>query len=180
VTSYPNRTSPVFRGKWLLENVLGAPPPPPPADVPALQENASGRAPRSVRERMEQHRSNPTCATCHKVMDPLGFALENFDGIGRWRSAEEGRPIDPTGVLADGATVDGPGSLREALLARREEFVFNVAGKLLTYATGRGAEYYDAPAIRKVVREAAPDGYRWSTLILDIAKSVPFQMRVIE
>jgi mono/diheme cytochrome c family protein len=180
VTSYPNRTSPVFRGKWLLENVLGAPPPPPPPDVPALQENAAGRAPRSVRERMEQHRANPTCAACHKVMDPLGFALENFDGIGRWRANEDGRPIDPSGVLADGATVDGPRSLREALLARREEFVFTVAGKLLTYAMGRGAEYYDAPAIRKIVREAAAEDYRWSSLILGITKSVPFQMRAIE
>jgi hypothetical protein len=113
-------------------------------------------------------------------MDPLGFALENFDGIGRWRADEEGRQIDPTGVLADGASVDGPESLREALMARREEFVFTVASKLLTYATGRGAEYYDAPAIRNVVREAAASDYRWSSLILGIAKSVPFQNRVIE
>jgi mono/diheme cytochrome c family protein len=180
VTSYPNRTSPVFRGKWLLENVLGAPPPPPPPDVPALQENGGGRAPRSVRERMEQHRANPTCAACHKVMDPLGFALENFDGIGRWRADEDGRPIDPSGVLADGARVDGPRALREALLAKREEFVFTVASKLLTYAMGRGAEYYDAPAIRKIVREAAAGDYRWSSLILGIARSVPFQYRVIE
>jgi hypothetical protein len=177
VTSYPNRTSPVFRGKWLLENVLGAPPPPPPPDVPALQENAPGRVAQSVRERMEQHRSNPTCAACHKVMDPLGFALENFDGIGRWRADEAGRPIDPSGVLADGAKVGGPASLRDALLARREEFVFTVAGKLLTYATGRGAEYYDSPAIRKMVNGAAADDYRWSSLILGIVKSVPFQMR---
>ena len=180
VTSYPNRTSPVFRGKWLLENVLGAPPPPPPPDVPALQENGAGRVPRSVRERMEQHRSNPACAACHKVMDPLGFALENFDGIGRWRPDEDGRPIDPSGVLADGAKVDGPRSLREALLAKQDEFVFTVASKLLTYAMGRGAEYYDAPAIRKIVTEAAADDYRWSSLILGIAKSVPFQMRSVE
>ena len=177
VTSYPNRTSPVFRGKWLLENVLGAPPPPPPPDVPALQENAPGRVAQSVRERMEQHRSNPTCAACHKVMDPLGFALENFDGIGRWRADEAGRPIDPSGVLADGATVGGPASLRDALLARREEFVFTVASKLLTYATGRGAEYYDAPALRRVVNDAAADEYRWSSLVLGIVKSVPFRMR---
>jgi hypothetical protein len=129
---------------------------------------------------MEQHRTNPTCATCHKVMDPLGFALENFDGIGRWRSDESGRPIDPSGVLADGARVDGPASLRDALLGRRDEFVFTVASKLLTYATGRGAEYYDAPAIRKMVKEAEGDGYRWSSLILGIAKSTPFQNRVIE
>jgi hypothetical protein len=113
-------------------------------------------------------------------MDPLGFALENFDGVGRWRSDEDGRPIDPSGVLADGAKVDGPGSLREALVAKREEFVWTVASKLLTYATGRGAEYYDAPAIRKIVREAGADDYRWSSLILGITKSVPFQMRAIE
>jgi hypothetical protein len=180
VTSYPNRTSPVFRGKWLLENILGAPPPPPPPDVPALQENAGGRAVLSMRERMEQHRSNPTCATCHKVMDPLGFALENFDAIGRWRSEEAGRRIDPSGVLADGAKVDGPASLRNALVARREEFVFTVANKLLTYATGRGAEYYDAPALRTIVRDAAEDDYRWSSVILGIVKSEPFQMREIE
>jgi len=136
--------------------------------------------PRSVRERMEQHRSNPACAACHKVMDPLGFALENFDGIGRWRPDEDGRPIDPSGVLADGAKVDGPRSLREALAAKQDEFVFTVASKLLTYAMGRGAEYYDAPAIRKIVTEATADEYRWSSLILGIAKSVPFQMRSVE
>jgi mono/diheme cytochrome c family protein len=177
VTSYPNRTSPVFRGKWLLENILGAPPPPPPPDVPALQENSAGPAALSVRQQMEQHRSNPACAACHKIMDPLGFALENFDAIGRWRTTDGVSTIDPSGVLADGSRVDGPAALRDALLSRREEFVVTVAGKLLTYAIGRGAEYYDAPAIRRIVRAAAADDYRWSSIILGITTSVPFQMR---
>jgi mono/diheme cytochrome c family protein len=177
VTSYPNRTSPVFRGKWLLENVLGAPPPPPPPNVPALQENAAGAQALSMRQRMEQHRSNPACATCHKIMDPLGFALENFDAIGRWRTTDAGRAIDASGVLADGSKIDGAASLRAALLSRREEFVTTAAGKLLTYALGRGVEYYDAPALRLIVRSAAGDDYRWSALIAGIVKSAPFQYR---
>lgn len=178
VTSYANRTSPVLRGKWLLENVLGAPPPPPPPDVPALQENMEGAPPKSVRERLEKHRANPVCASCHRVMDPLGFALENFDAIGRWRKAEAGVPIDASGVLADGVTkVDGPITLRTALLAHREDFVTTVAEKLLTYGLGRGTEHYDAPAIRSIVRASEPDNYRWSSIILGIVKSVPFQMR---
>lgn len=179
VTSYAHRTSPVVRGKWLLENVLGTPPPPPPPDVPALTENAdSGEPPRSVRERMEAHRANPVCASCHRVMDPLGFALENFDGIGRWRSTNEaGTPIDTAGQLADGTPVDGPVGLRSALLKRPESFVTTVTEKLLTYGLGRGVEYYDAPAVRQIVRDAAADDYRWSALIAGIARSVPFQMR---
>ena len=179
VTSYAHRTSPVVRGKWLLENVLGSPPPPPPPDVPALPENDdSGEPPRSVRERLEAHRANPVCAACHRVMDPLGFALENFDGIGRWRTTNEaGTPIDTAGELADGTPVDGPGSLVAALLKRPESFVTTVTEKLLTYGLGRGVEYYDAPAVRRIVREAAEDDYRWSALIAGIARSVPFQMR---
>ena len=179
VTSYAHRTSPVVRGKWLLENVLGSPPPPPPPDVPALAENdESGEPPRSVRERMEAHRANPACAACHRVMDPLGFALENFDGIGRWRTTSEaGTPIDTAGELADGTPVDGPRSLVAALLKRPESFVTTVTEKLLTYGLGRGVEYYDAPAVRRIVREAADDDYRWSALIAGIARSVPFQMR---
>jgi hypothetical protein len=175
-TSYPNRTSPVLRGKWLLENVLGAPPPPPPPDVPALAEPEAA-SPRTMRGRMEQHRANPACAACHKVMDPLGFALENFDAIGRWRTDEAGQPIDASGTLADGSAVAGPETLAAAFLARREEFVNTVIAKLLTYALGRGVEYYDAPAVRQVVRRAAPGGYRWSDLIVGITESVPFQMR---
>ena len=179
VTSYAHRTSPVVRGKWLLENVLGTPPPPPPPNVPALTENdESGEPPKSMRERMEAHRANPVCASCHRVMDPLGFALENFDGIGRWRTTSEaGTPIDAAGELADGTPVEGPASLRRALLKRPESFVTTVTEKLLTYGLGRGVEYYDAPAVRRIVREAADDDYRWSTLIAGITRSVPFQMR---
>jgi mono/diheme cytochrome c family protein len=178
VTSYPHRTSPVFRGKWLLENILGAPPPPPPPDVPALQETGDKGKPLTVRERMEQHRTDPVCASCHKVMDPLGFALENFDAIGKWRTLDGSGTIDPSGTLANGAVVDGPAALRQALLARREEFVVTVAEKLLTYALGRGAEHYDLPAIRHIVREAAKSDYRWSSMVLGIVKSPPFQMRL--
>ena len=179
VTSYAHRTSPVVRGKWLLENILGTPPPPPPPDVPALSENDdSGEPPRSVRERLEVHRANPVCASCHRVMDPLGFALENFDAIGRWRTTSEaGTPVDAAGELADGTPVDGPGSLSAALLKRPENFVTTVTEKLLTYGLGRGVEYFDAPAVRRIVREAADDDYRWSALIAGIARSVPFQMR---
>jgi hypothetical protein len=177
VTSYANRTSPVLRGKWLLENVLGTPPPPPPPDVPALKENLDGLPPKSVRERMEQHRANPVCASCHRVMDPLGFALENFDAVGRWRTAESGAPIDASGVLADGVTkVDGPVTLRRALLARPDNFATTVTEKLLTYAMGRGTESFDGPAVRKIVRTAAVDEYRWSSIVLGIVNSVPFQM----
>ena len=179
VTSYAHRTSPVVRGKWLLENLLGAPPPPPPPDVPALAENDdAGEPPRSVRERLEAHRENPACAVCHRVMDPLGFALENFDAIGRWRTATEaGTPVDAAGVLADGTPVDGPESLAAALLERPGPFVTTVTEKLLTYALGRGVEHYDAPAVRRIVREAKERDYRWSAIVAGIARSVPFQMR---
>ena len=179
VTSYPHRTSPVVRGKWLLENLLGAPPPPPPADVPALIENhEDGAEPQSLRQRLEAHRADALCASCHKIMDPLGFALENFDGIGRWRSVDTaGNPIDTAGTLADGTRVDGPADLRRALLRRPEDFVGTVTEKLLTYALGRGVEYYDAPAVRQILREAARNDYRWSSVILGITKSTPFQMR---
>jgi hypothetical protein len=179
VTSYPTRTSPVLRGKWLLENILGTPPPPPPANVPPLQENGEGASkPLSVRERMEQHRKNPVCASCHARMDPLGFALENFDAVGRWRTTSEaGTPIDASGVLPDGTKFEGPADLRKALLNRREEFVGTVTEKLLTYALGRGVDYRDRPAIRTIMRGAAPTDYRWSSLILGIVESTPFQMR---
>ena len=178
VTSYAHRTSPVLRGKWLLENILGSPPPPPPADVPALEENSGHEEARSVRERLEQHRANPVCASCHQIMDPLGFALENFDGIGRWRlTGDGGNPIDAAGTLTDGRRVDGPASLRKALVERPEQFVTTVTEKLLTYALGRGVEYYDAPAVRRIVREAGADGYRWSAIVSGIVRSTPFQMR---
>ena len=179
MTSYAHRTSPVVRGKWLLENILGSPPPPPPPDVPALAENDdSAEPPRSVRERLEVHRENPACAGCHRVMDPLGFALENFDAIGRWRTVTEaGTPVDAAGELADGTPVDGPESLAAALLKRPDSFVTTVTEKLMTYGLGRGVEYYDAPAVRRIVREAKDEDYRWSAIIAGIARSVPFQMR---
>jgi hypothetical protein len=178
VTSYGNRTSPVLRGHWLLENVLGAPPPPPPPDVPALPERGENGEPKSMRERMEQHRKNPACATCHVRMDPLGFALENFDAIGRWRNTSEaGTPIDASGSLPDGTRFDGLTGLRTHLAGQREEFVGTVTEKLLTYALGRGVEYYDRPASRRILREAAVSDYRWSSIILGIVKSTPFLMR---
>ena len=177
VTSYAHRTSPVIRGKWLLENVLGAPPPPPPANVPALGENDEGVRPSSVRERMEQHRSNPACASCHARMDPLGFALENFDAIGRWRTMDAGTVIDASETLLDGTKLEGAGDLVSMVLGRPEQFIGTVTEKLLTYALGRGLEYYDRPAVRKVIRDAALDDYRWSSIILGITTSIPFQMR---
>ena len=176
-TSYANRTSPVLRGKWVLENILGTPPPPPPPDVPELQEATQDGKPLTMRQRMEEHRVNPACAACHARMDPLGFALENFDAIGGWRATENGSPIDASGVLPDGTQFEGASGLREVLLGRRQEFVRNVTEKLLTYALGRGTEYYDAPAVRSIMREAAPSDYRWSSLIVGIVKSTPFQMR---
>jgi mono/diheme cytochrome c family protein len=179
VTSYPTRTSPVLRGKWLLENILGTPPPPPPPNVPALKDTGESGKPASVRERMELHRKNPVCASCHARMDPLGFALENFDGIGRWRTADEGdTPIDASGVMPDGTKFQGVAGLRAALVAHREEFAYTVAEKLLTYALGRGLEYYDQPAVRKIVKAAAADDDRWSSVILGVVKSAPFQMRL--
>ncbi|HWE50096.1 MAG TPA: DUF1592 domain-containing protein [Bryobacteraceae bacterium] len=179
VTSYADRTSPVKRGKFLLENILGAPPPPPPPNVPALKDNTAADKAHTVRERLEEHRANPACAGCHKIMDPLGFALENFDAVGRWRTVGEDKaPIDASGELIDGTRINGPATLRNALLAHREDFAATVTDKLLTYALGRGTEYYDGPAVRAIVHGAAQDDYRWSALILGIARSIPFQMRM--
>jgi hypothetical protein len=176
VTSYSTRTSPVVRGKWLLTNILGAPPPPPPPDVPALKENGEGGAPPStVRARMEQHRSNPVCASCHARMDPMGFALENFSAIGKWRTTEVGAPVDASGAFPDGRAFTNPAEFRAILLTHREEFVTTVMTKLLTYALGRGVEFYDMPTVRGIIRTAGPE-YPWSCLILGIASSVPFQM----
>ncbi len=176
VTSYAHRTSPVLRGKWVLENLLGAPPPPPPPNVPPLQENDGRSRPTSLRERMAEHRSNPVCASCHRRMDPMGFALENFDGIGKWRDEDDGIPIETVTVLPDGTTIDSPRRFREVLL-RGDEFVTTVTEKLLTYATGRGVEHYDAPTVRRIVRDLARDGYRWSSLVMGVVGSPPFQMR---
>jgi cytochrome c551/c552 len=177
VTSYPNRTSPVLRGKWVLENLLGTPPPAPPADVPDLEDNHPGEDARSLRARLEAHRRNPTCASCHRVMDPLGFALENFDGLGQWREKEPGGAIDPTGQLADGTPIDGPVALRKAVLARREMFVRTLTEKLMTYGLGRGIELDDRPLVREVARKAEARDYRWSAVVLGIVRSAPFQMK---
>jgi hypothetical protein len=178
VTSYATRTSPTLRGKWLLENILGTPPPPPPDDVPSLKDDGRSQA-KTMRQRMDEHRTNPVCASCHARMDPMGLALENFDAIGRWRTVNESDAsrIDASGVLPDGTRFEGPAELRKLLLKDRVQFVGNVTEKLLTYALGRGTEYYDAPVIRKTAREAAAHGYRWSSLILGIVNSAPFQMR---
>ena len=180
VTSNANRTSPVQRGKWVLENLLGSPPPLPPPNVPPLKENSNGTVASSVRERMQEHRANPVCAGCHKIMDPIGLALENFDGVGRWRDTDSGAKIDGSGQLVDGTPIDGPSSLRQALLNRPEAFVGTMTEKLLMYGAGRETKYYDMPVVRSVMREAAPDRYRFSDLVLGIVKSAPFQMRVKE
>ncbi len=181
VTSYATRTSPVIRGKYLLDNILGAPPPPPPANVPALEDSdQAGHPLASMRDRMASHRRNAACASCHARMDPLGFALENFDGIGRWRTMDGASVIDASGVLPDGTTFGGPAEFREALLAHREEFVRTFTEKLLTYALGRAVQHYDKPTIRSIVRDAASSDHRWSSLVLGIVKSRPFQMRTVQ
>jgi len=174
-TSYANRTSVVLRGKWVLEALLGAPPPPPPPNVPPLPEN-NASSPTTLRERMQVHRTNPVCASCHTKMDPLGFALENYDAIGRWRDNDGGAPIDAT-ISLDDHRIDSPKAFREALLARGDEFVRTVTEKMLTYALGRGVEYFDQPSVRQIVRDLDGHEDRWSSLILSIVRSMPFQMR---
>jgi hypothetical protein len=176
VTSYATRTSPVIRGKWVLENLLGSPPPPPPANVPALKDNTV-LSTLSVRERLAEHRSNAACAGCHSLMDPVGFSLENFDAVGRWRKLEEGQPLDVSGGLPDGSEFTGVAGLERALRDRPELLVRTLTEKLMTFALGRGVEYYDAPAVRLIVRDAQADDYRFSRLILGIVTSTPFQMR---
>jgi hypothetical protein len=176
VTSYATRTSPVIRGNWILENLIGMPPKPPPPDVPVLDKNKVN-AELSIRERLVAHRTNPACASCHERMDPIGFALENFDAVGRWREFEDGRVIDVAGGLPDGSTFDGVAKLEDGLLDRPELFVRTLTEKLLIYALGRGMESYDAPAVRKIVAEAKLENYRISSIILGVTKSVPFRMR---
>jgi mono/diheme cytochrome c family protein len=176
ITSYPNRTSPVLRGKWVLENVLGTPAPAPPPNVPALKDNEAGRTAHTLRERLAAHRTNPVCATCHDIMDPIGLGLENFDAVGRWRTREPGGPIDARGRLADGTEIDGAAELRKAVTSDPEQFARVFTAKLLTYALGRGLESYDMPTVRKIVREAAPE-YKFSAIVYGIANSVPFRMR---
>jgi hypothetical protein len=177
-TSYPDRTSPVLRGKFLLNNIFGLPVPPPPPGVDTNLENKPGAPVQTIREKLAQHRQNPMCSSCHSVIDPLGFALENFDANGRWRTTGEGGTrIDATGQLADGRSFEGPAGLRAVLLERREQFVTNVVEQLLRYALGRRLEPSDQPAVRRIVREAAARDYRWSSLIRGIVTSVPFRMR---
>ncbi|MFP5378539.1 MAG: DUF1592 domain-containing protein [Vicinamibacteria bacterium] len=177
VTSYPDRTAPVLRGMWVLDTLLGMPPPPPPPDIPQLEARAPDGRVLTMREQMEQHRQNPACATCHVRMDPLGFALEHYDAVGRWRANAEGRPVDASAVFADGTPIDGAPGLRAFVLRHRDDYVHTVTSKLLTYALGRHVDYRDQPVIRGILRQAAPGGYRWSDLITAIVQSPPFQMR---
>jgi len=178
VTSYANRTSPVLRGKWILENILGTPPPPPPPNVPPLPDNGGGGRALSMRERMTRHRANAACSGCHQLMDPAGLSMENFDAIGRWRTRTEGgAAVDASGALPGGAAFDGVSGLRAALLRRPEVFVSTMTEKLMTYALGRGLEYYDAPTVRAIVRGAHADDYRFSSLVFGIVDSPAFQMR---
>jgi hypothetical protein len=181
VTSHPHRTSPVLRGKWILENVLGSPPPPPPDVVPPFPEDTEAKKPQSVRERMEQHRRNPTCAGCHRMIDPAGLALENFDATGAWRIRDggtRGAPVDASGQLVDGTSINGVVELRRALVREPDTFVRTTTEKLLTYALGRGLVAADMPAVRAIVRDGARDNYRFSSIVLGIVRSVPFQMRL--
>jgi hypothetical protein len=180
VTSNANRTSPVQRGKWILENLLGSPPPLPPPNVPPLKENSDAGAITSVRDRIEQHRANPVCAACHKIMDPIGLALENFDGVGHWRDTDSGFKIDASGRLVDGTRVAGPAELRQALADRPQAFVGTLTEKLLMYGVGRETKYYDRPVVRAIMKDAASDRYRFSDLVLGVVKSAPFQMRMKE
>ena len=177
VTSYPDRTAPVLRGVWILENLLGMPPPPPPPNIPNLEPtDGEGRA-LSMREQMEVHRRNPACSVCHVRMDPLGFAMENFDAIGRWRTRSAGRPVDASAVFADGTPLDGVAGVRQFVLKHQENYVHTFVEKLLTYALGRRVDYRDQPAIRTIVRDAAATNYKWSSIILGIVQSAPFQYR---
>ncbi len=176
VTSYPNRTSVTMRGRWLLANVLGAPPPPPPADIPALKEAGADGQPQSLRDRMEMHRKNPACASCHQRMDPLGFSLENFDALGKWRTVSDGVSIDPSASFPDGTRFEGIAGLRAFVAGHKEDFARTLTGKLLAYALGRGLDYRDMPAVRRIAGDAAAADYTWSSIITGIAKSTPFSM----
>jgi hypothetical protein len=177
VTSYPTRTSPVIRGKWILDNVLGVPPPPPPANVPPLDDVKMANRNASVRERLAEHRKNPTCAGCHRLTDPVGFALENYDAVGRWRTLEGGEPIDPSGTLFDGTDFRGVAGLQNAILRRPELFITTLSEKMLIFAIGRGVAYYDAPAMRKIVRDSSTQDYRFSSIVMGVVNSTPFRMR---
>lgn len=178
LTSHAERTSPVVRGKWILENILGTPVPPPPPDVPPLKGNQEGQKPKTMREQMAEHRANPVCASCHKTMDSIGFAMENFDAVGAWRTTDAGNPIDASGELADGTKIDGVVSLRKALVSRSELFTSTMIQKMLIYALGRGLDYRDMPTVRAILRDASRDNYRFSSIVLGIVHSTPFQMRM--
>ena len=180
-TSRANRTSPVIRGKWILENIFGAPPPPPPPNVPDLKDERDPSKVLPMREQMAQHRANPVCAACHAQMDQLGFALENFDAIGEWRDTDvSGVPIDPSAKLPDGTEFNGPAGLRKVLMSHSDDFLTTLTEKMLTYALGRGLESADAPAVRQIKREAARTNYRFASLIQGIVASTPFQMRMAQ
>jgi hypothetical protein len=180
VTSLADRTTVVGRGKWILENLLGAPPPAPPPDVPPLVESKAGGKVLTLRERMQQHRANPVCASCHARMDPLGFALENFDATGQWRTMEAGAPIDASADLPDGSRFEGPAGLRKMLLGQSDQVATATTEKLLTYALGRGLGHYDLPAVRKIVQSSAGDNYKLQSIILGVVNSVPFRMKTAE
>ena len=177
LTSHAERTSPVVRGKWVLDNILGVQVPPPPPDVPTFKENEPGQKPKTVRELMAQHRNNPSCATCHRMMDPIGFALENFDAVGAWRTHEPGGPVDTSAGLPDGSKVDGPVTLRHALVKRPDVFVTTMTEKMMTYGLGRGLTYQDMPTVRAIVRSSEAHMYRFSALVLAIVNSEPFRMK---
>jgi hypothetical protein len=182
VTAYPNRTSPVLRGAYILENIAGTPPAPPPPNVEAFKENKEGEKPKTVREIMEAHRANPTCNACHGVMDPLGFSLENFDTIGAYRTMDRftRTKIDTSGKLVDGTVVNGPSDLRNALLRHPEQFAQTLTEKLMTYALGRGIEYFDMPSVRKIVREAKRDNYKFSSIVMGVVAAPAFQASMVE
>jgi hypothetical protein len=177
LTSLANRTSPVLRGKYVMEVLLGVAPPAPPANVPALMENVENEKALPVRERLAEHRKNPACSACHNMMDPIGLSLENFNAVGLWRAHDSGAPVDPTGQLYDGTKLDGPVSLRKAILSRSDAFVGSFTESLLAYGLGRLIDHRDMPAVRAIERDAAANGYRFSSFVLGIVKSVPFQMR---
>ena len=178
VTSYPNRTSPVLRGKWLFTNILGTPPPPPPTDVPDLPDRGEAGQAATVRDRLQRHREDSACSACHAPMDPLGLALENYDAVGKWRTTgEAGLALDASGLLPDGTRFDGPKGLRALLLARRRQFAATLTEKLLAYALGRGLEHYDRSTVRRITAAAAADDYRWSSIMNGIVESTPFRMR---
>ena len=176
-TSYPLRTSPVLRGKWILEEVLGTPPPPPPPLVATLPPDDAVKEGLTFRQRLEEHRNKPQCASCHARLDPIGFALENFDAIGAWRDSIDGKPVDAKGVLTNGEPVDGPVQLKNALMARRDLFLRHLTEKLMAYALGRGLEFHDVPSVKEVLQKASGSDHRLNSMILEITRSYPFQWR---